>query len=46
MNCEEIKKFFESFVSRRERTIVIIDFGNVEKWKNSLRWKVGIKELG
>ena len=25
---------------------MIVDFGNVEKWKNNLKWKVGIKELG
>jgi uncharacterized LabA/DUF88 family protein len=46
MNQEGIKKFFGSFVSRRERTIVIVDFGNVEKWKNNLGWNVGIRELG
>ena len=45
MNQEEIKKFLESFVSKRERTIVIVDFGNVEKWKYGLRWRVGIREL-
>ncbi|MBI2552555.1 NYN domain-containing protein [Candidatus Uhrbacteria bacterium] len=46
MNQEEIKKFLESFQSRQDRTIVIVDYGNVEKWKNSLGWKVGIKQLG
>ena len=45
MNQKDVKKFLESFVSKRERAIVIVDFGNVEKWKNSLKWKVGIKEL-
>jgi len=25
---------------------VAVDFGNVDKWKESLRWKVGIQELG
>ncbi len=24
---------------------MIIDFGNVEKWKNSLKWRVGVREL-
>lgn len=24
----------------------MVDYGNVEKWKRSLRWKVGINELG
>lgn len=45
MNQDDIKKFFESFISKRERTIVIIDFGNVEKWKHGLGWRVGIREL-
>ncbi len=45
MDKEEIKKFLESFTLKRERTIVIVDFGNVEKWKNSLKWRIGIKEL-
>ncbi len=46
MNQGEIKLFLESFMPRRERTIVIVDFGNVEKWKNNLHWNVGIRELG
>ena len=46
MNKTEIKKFIGSFSGTRERTIVIIDYGNVEKWKHSLGWKVGIRELG
>jgi len=46
MTKEEIRKFIDSFAGRRERTIVIVDYGNVEKWKNSLDWKIGIKELG
>ena len=45
MNQKEVKIFLESFVSKRERTIVIVDFGNVEKWKNGLKWQIGIKEL-
>ena len=28
------------------RTIVIVDYGNIEKWKYSTKWKVGIRELG
>lgn len=46
MNKEEIKKFIESFSAKQERTIIVVDYGNVEKWKNSLGWRVGIKELG
>lgn len=45
MNQGEIKTFLEKFKPRCARTIVIIDYGNVEKWKNSLHWRVGIKEL-
>lgn len=45
MDQEKIKKFFEDYVARRERTIVIVDFGNVEKWKHGLGWRVGIREL-
>lgn len=45
MTQEEIKQFLESFIAKRDRTIVIVDYGNVEKWKNSLKWRVGIREL-
>lgn len=45
MDQEKIKKFLGDYVDRRERTIVIVDFGNVEKWKHGLGWKVGIREL-
>lgn len=45
MNPAEIKTFLDSYQSRRERTLVIVDFGNVEKWKESLGWRVGIQEL-
>lgn len=45
MNQNEIKKFLASFVPKRERTVVIVDFGNVEKWKYGLGWRVGIREL-
>ena len=45
MDQEKIKKFLEAYVPRRERTIVIVDFGNVEKWKHNLHWRVGIREL-
>lgn len=46
MNQSKIKDFLDSFQEKRERTIIIVDFGNVEKWKNSLGWKVGVRELG
>lgn len=45
MTQEEIKLFLESFITKCDRTIVVVDYGNVEKWKNSLGWKVSIKKL-
>lgn len=29
----------------KDRNLVIIDYGNVQKWENGLGWKIGIKEL-
>jgi len=46
MNQSEIAKYFKDFESKRERTIVIVDFGNVFKWYASLKWPVGIQQLG
>ena len=45
MNPSEITTFLESFSQRQARTIVIIDFANVEKWKHNLGWQIGIQEL-
>ncbi|MCX6789867.1 MAG: NYN domain-containing protein [Candidatus Gribaldobacteria bacterium] len=45
MDHSEIKKFLELFEAKRSRTVVVVDFGNVEKWKESLGWRVGIREL-
>ena len=45
MNPEKIKQYLEKHATRRKRTIVIVDFGNVEKWKHGLGWRVGIREL-
>ncbi len=45
MNKEEIRIFLDSFQQYQTRTLVIVDFGNVEKWKESLGWKIGIQEL-
>lgn len=46
MNQEEIKTFLEFFADKADRTIVIVDFGNVDKWEKNLGWHVGIQELG
>jgi len=45
MNQQQISKFLTEHASKKERTIVIVDYGNVEKWKESLGWIVGIGEL-
>jgi len=45
MNQETIKHFLEAHKDKKERTIAIVDFGNVEKWKYGLGWRVGIREL-
>ncbi|OIP78376.1 MAG: hypothetical protein CO002_04785 [Candidatus Portnoybacteria bacterium CG_4_8_14_3_um_filter_44_10] len=45
MNQGGIKKFLDDFQNKRERTIVIVDFGNVEKWKYGLGWRMGVREL-
>src|ERR1700726_4030847 len=45
MNQDEIRTFLDSFAPKRDRTIVVVDFGNVDKWDNSLGWSVGIQEL-
>lgn len=45
MNKLEIDKFLDSFQYKKDKTIVIVDFGNVEKWKRSLKWIISIKQL-
>ncbi len=45
MNQQQIRQFLEGYESRRNRTLVIVDFANVEKWKHGLGWHIGIQEL-
>jgi len=45
MNKKEIKKFIKEYENKKNRTIVIVDYGNVEKWKASLKWKVDIRNM-
>lgn len=45
MNQDEIKNLLDSFADKQERTLLIVDYGNVEKWKGGLGWDVGIREL-
>jgi uncharacterized LabA/DUF88 family protein len=46
MDKIEIKKFLENQSRTADSSIVIIDFSNVDKWRLSLGWDVGIRELG
>lgn len=46
MTQQEIKKFLEAHEPKKSRTIVIVDFSNVARWKDSLGWDIGVKELG
>ena len=45
MNPTEIKQFLSEWSPRQGRTIVIIDYANVDHWKDNLGWKIGIREL-
>lgn len=45
MNKIEITRFLKCFSSKKSRTIVVIDFANVDRWRDSLGWDVGIKQL-
>ena len=42
---EKINKILTDINKTQDRNIVIIDYGNVQKWEEGLRWKIGIKEL-
>jgi len=44
MKRQEIDKILEELTKTKDRNIVIIDYGNVQKWEESLGWKIGIKE--
>lgn len=46
MKRNEINKILEEIGQTKDRNIVIIDFGNLQKWEESLGWKIGIRELG
>jgi len=46
MNRDEVSNFLIKCERTKERNIVIIDFANVDRWEESLGWKVGIKNLG
>lgn len=46
MDKKQIKTFIDELGKTRERNIVIIDFANVDRWEDSLGWKIGLKKLG
>ncbi len=45
MERSKIKQFLTNHEPNKARTIVIVDFGNVEKWKMSLGWQIDIGQL-
>lgn len=45
MTPDQISEMFEKWKPYKERTLVIIDFANVEKWKESTGWRIGISNL-
>jgi len=45
MNPAQIRDYLKAFEPKRDRTIVVVDFANVEKWRHSLQWNIGIQEL-
>ena len=46
MNHREIATFLQTLEKTKTRNIVIIDFANVDGWRDSLGWSVGLKQLG
>lgn len=45
MNQQQIKTFIQRHEPQKARTIVIVDFSNVERWKDSLGWTIDIRNL-
>ena len=46
MDHKQITHFLDSLSKTKERNVVIIDFANVDRWEDSLGWKIGLKQLG
>ncbi|HET6840238.1 MAG TPA: hypothetical protein VFK06_00880 [Candidatus Angelobacter sp.] len=46
MKAAEVTKIIQDLGNTKDRNLVIIDYGNVDKWRNNLGWKIGIRELG
>lgn len=46
MNKDQVKIFLDNLSQSKERNIVIVDFANVDRWRDSLGWSIGIKKLG
>ncbi len=46
MTPKQIKSFIDKLSKTKERNIIIIDFANVDRWEETLGWKIGVKKLG
>jgi len=45
VNPNEIRQFLAEWSPKQSRTIVIIDYANVDHWKDNLNWTIGVREL-
>jgi uncharacterized LabA/DUF88 family protein len=45
MNPTQIRQFIAEWAPNKPRTIVIVDYANVDKWKDNLGWTIGVREL-
>ena len=45
MNREQIREFLNGWSTKRDRTIVVVDYANVDHWKEHLGWSIGVREL-
>ncbi len=45
MNKGQITQLFSEWKPHKKRTLVVIDFANVVKWKQNTGWRIGISNL-
>jgi uncharacterized LabA/DUF88 family protein len=46
MKATEVSQIITNLGNTKTRNLVIVDYSNVDKWRDSLGWKIGIRELG
>lgn len=45
MTPTQISQFLKKWETKKDRTIVLVDYANVDKWKDNLGWTIGVREL-